>query len=137
MAFVVDASVTMGWCFEDENEAYSDAVLARLAEDEAIVPSIWLLEVANVILVAERRHRLTPAQATRFLELIGSLPISVDDATDVRSIWPILDLGRAHNLSSYDAAYLELALREGVPLATLDERLIRAARQAGVTVLER
>lgn len=132
-SFVIDASVAMAWCFEDEASAAADAVLQRLGRDEAVVPSLWHLEVTNVLLVAERRGRVTEAQASRFLGLLGRLPIRSDEApADVTSI---LAAGRRHGLSAYDAAYLVLAERLAAPLATLDEGLATAARAAGVELL--
>jgi predicted nucleic acid-binding protein len=133
MPFVIDASVTMAWCFADEASPAADAVLERLRHDEAIVPSLWRLEVTNVVLGAERRQRLTEAQGTRFLELLGQLPIRVDP--DLTETAPVLDVGRRHGLSAYDACYLALAQRLGVAVATLDTNLARAARAAGVEVL--
>lgn len=131
--FVIDTSLAMAWCFEDEATKATEAVLDALADDEAVVPAIWPLEVANVLLVAERRGRLTEAQANRFLELLGHLPIQVDgSAADAGAI---LAVGRRHTLSSYDASYLVLAERRGAALATLDRPLAKAARKAGVPLL--
>ncbi len=132
MPFVVDASVTMAWCFEDEATPETEALLDRLQEDAATVPSLWELEVVNVLLVAERRNRLGEAQSARFLSLLGQLPISVDTVSDVGAV---LAAGRRHNLSAYDAAYLVLAEREGLALATLDASLAAAADSAGVSLL--
>jgi predicted nucleic acid-binding protein len=133
VTFVFDASVTMSWCFEDEATDAADAALDRLGNDQAAVPAIWPLEVANVLLVAERRGRLSEAQASRFLELLAELPIEVDgSATDPARV---ISAGRRHELSSYDASYLILAERLGVPLATLDRRLADAAMRAGVPLL--
>jgi predicted nucleic acid-binding protein len=131
--FVVDASVTMAWCFEDEATAATDVILDRLTGEDAVVPSIWPLEIANVLLVAERRGRVSEAQASRFVELLAALPIEVDDvAPDLSAV---LAAGRQHQLSAYDAAYLVLAERLGAPLATLDQRLVAVAEQAGVQLL--
>lgn len=132
--FVLDCSVAMGWCFEDEADPYSDAVLGDLADAGAVVPSIWPLEVANVLLTAERRKRISKAQSRRFLELLQGLPISVDDASVSRAWDGALSLARDHDLSAYDAAYLELAMREGLPIATRDDLLRKAARRCGVPV---
>jgi predicted nucleic acid-binding protein len=131
----MDASVAMAWCFEDEATEATDAVLDRLRDDEAAVPAIWPLEVANVLLVAERRGRLSEAQASRFLELLAQLPIEVDDAP--RDLADIVAAGRRHELSSYDASYLVLAERLGASLATLDQRLAKVAEGAGVELLIR
>jgi predicted nucleic acid-binding protein len=133
--FVIDTSITMAWCFEDEATAATDAVLDRLRDEDVAVPAIWPLEVANVLLVAERRRRLTEAQASRFLELIDQLPIEVDDAPS--DLVGVVAAGRRHELSAYDASYLVLAERLGAPLATLDRRLGEAADRAGVARLIR
>lgn len=133
--FVTDCSVTMCWCFEDEADAYADQILEKLVVDETIVPAIWSLEVTNALLSGERRKRLSEADTLRFLEVLRSLPIIVDDTPLGQTLDDILALGRRHNLSSYDATYLELAMRQGVPLATLDERLVKAARASGVALI--
>jgi predicted nucleic acid-binding protein len=133
MPFVLDASVAIAWCFEDETNPDTEAVLDRLTDDPAVVPSLWEYEVANVVLIAERRGRLTEFQATRFVELLGRLPINVDLAPP--EITAVLAVGRRHALSAYDAAYLVLAERDGIPLATQDERLRAAANAAGVPLL--
>ncbi|HLH72196.1 MAG TPA: type II toxin-antitoxin system VapC family toxin [Chloroflexota bacterium] len=135
MAFVVDASVTLAWCFEDETTRYSDMVLDRLRGDEAIVPGIWPFEVINVLVFGERRGRLTEANAARFLTLLGALPILVEPVEFGRLASTVWALARVEHLSSYDAAYLELAMREALPLATQDVWLADAARRVGVTVL--
>ncbi len=133
--FVLDCSVAMAWCFADEADAGADAVLDRLSEDTASAPSIWPLEVANVLLVAERRGRISAADAARFLDLLAALPITIDETTQERAWGPIASLGREHGLSSYDAAYLELAMREGVPLASRDATLRSAAQASGVPIM--
>jgi predicted nucleic acid-binding protein len=132
--FVLDCSVTMGWCFESEADAYARNVLDSLVRAAAIVPSLWPLEVANVLLVAERRRRIGRADSTRFLELIGQLPVTVARSTDLQEVPGLVALGRERGLSAYDAAYLHLALQEGLPLATRDRGLRTAARAAGVPV---
>ena len=128
--------MTMAWCFEDEASGYADSVLSRLSESDVLVPALWPLEVANVLLVAERRGRLAPADSARFLHLVGALPIVIDTETSRRAFTDIFPLARLHGLSSYDAAYLELAMRQGVSLATLDDRLRQAAVDLGISVLE-
>jgi predicted nucleic acid-binding protein len=133
--FVLDTSVTVAWCFEDETTPYTESVLDALVKGEALVPCLWPLEVSNVLVNAERRKRLTRAKVTRFLQLLGDLPITVDTEGLARVFTDILSVAREHDLSAYDAAYLELALRQGLPLATLDTGLHRAARQAGVQLL--
>ncbi|OPY60708.1 MAG: tRNA(fMet)-specific endonuclease VapC [Syntrophorhabdaceae bacterium PtaU1.Bin034] len=133
--FVMDCSVVMAWCFEDEADAYADSVLDSLSDSGAIVPSIWPLEIANVLLVAERRKRLTEADSLQFVRLLSELPIVVDQETSERAFSEILFIGRQQTLSSYDAAYLELAMREGAALATRDKALIEAAHKCGVKLL--
>ena len=130
MPIVIDASVTMAWCFDDKATPMTDGVLDRLRDQEAFVPALWQLEVANVLLIAERRGRITEAQATRFLDLLMQLPIRIDQSlTNVASL---MAAGRRHRLTAYAAAYLLLAERIGAPLATLDSNLIAAALTAGV-----
>lgn len=130
--FVLDGSVTMVWGFDDEADDYADAILERMPELQAHVPSLWPLEVANALLVGERRHRITPAEAGRFLAILGTFPIVVDNETASQAWADTMHLARAHNLSAYDAAYLELALRRGLPLATLDAKLESAANSVGI-----
>ena len=133
MPFVVDASVTLAWCFEDESTPGTEAVLDLLADDSAVVPALWELEISNVLLVAERRGRITEATSARFVALLGQLPILVD--TGGIDMTSVLAAGRRHQLTAYDATYLVLAQREGVPLATLDARMQQAARAAGVPLM--
>jgi predicted nucleic acid-binding protein len=132
MPFVVDASVALSWYLDDEGDPYVDEVLDLMREDRAVVPAIWPLEIANALLAAERRGRLTPTDVTRIAELLLAYPIDVDDAQPSQTLGPVRDLARARNLSSYDAAYLDVAMREGLPLATLDSGLRRAAVALGV-----
>lgn len=135
--FVLDASVTMTWLLTDGKPGdgtYAAAVLEALMDPstQAVVPVTWGLEVANVLARAESRDLLNEAQSEAFLELLSSIPIRADEATFTRALADTLQLARRHGLSSYDASYLELALRGGLPLATLDADLARAARKAGV-----
>ena len=132
--FVLDTSVAVSWFFEDEAGEYTTTVLESLTEWEAVVPSLWSLEVANVLLVAERRRRCSEAEAARFIELLESLPIATDDDTARRALHGTYQLAREYDLTAYDAAYLELAMRLGVPLATFDRQLAEAAVKAGVTI---
>ena len=134
MALVVDASVTMAWCFEDEVSAYSEAILERVGREGAIVPSIWLLEVANVLLVAERGARIDQAKTAEFCRLLQDLPIEIDQSSAAIVLGPLLATGRVHGLSAYDAAYLELAARNRLPIASEDEGLKAAADAAGVSI---
>jgi len=133
--FVLDCSVTMSWCFEDEQDSYATAILDMLGPSQGVTPSMWPLEVANVLLVGERRNRLTRAASSRFLALLASLPLTIDETAPVQILDKILALARQHDLSSYDAAYLELAMREGLPIATLDEKLRRAAQSSGIAIV--
>jgi predicted nucleic acid-binding protein len=130
--FVVDCSVALAWCFPDEKAPYPQAVLDSLATARAVVPALWHLEVANCLLVGERRKRSTEADTVSWLSFLSSLPLAVDDETVGRAWSDVLHLARAHGLSAYDAAYLELALRRGLPLATLDDKLKAAAQAIGV-----
>jgi predicted nucleic acid-binding protein len=133
--FVLDASVAMAWCFEDEATPYTEAVLQRLTGAGALVTAVWPYEVGNVLLGAERRGRITQSQAMRFLELLRALPISVDEHGMTHAWADVMALGRAHRLTAYDAAYLELAARTDLPLASQDEQLLQASRAVGVVVI--
>ncbi len=132
---VLDVSLSCAWCFADEASEAAWAILSRLQTSEAHVPSLWLWETANMLLQAERRNRITAAAIRTFLGLLEALPIHIDHA-GTATIWhDTLALARAHRLTSYDAAYLELALRLGVPLASRDQALQAAARSEGVQLL--
>ena len=132
-SFVVDASVALAWCFDDEATAATDALLGRAAAEGVVVPPLWFLEVANALLTAERRGRLTPEQTLEVLSRLGALPAERDGAAV--SPTAVLALARAQRLTAYDASYLELAIRRGLPLATLDGELRRAGEAAGVPLL--
>lgn len=134
--FVLHNSVVMAWCFEDEVSAYADAVLELLDVHEAVVPAIWPLETGNVLLVAERRKRLGHAGVVRFLELIQRLPIVVEQETPARMLKEIHALARSLHLSTYDASYLDLAMRAALPLASQDKALVKAARKCGIPLLD-
>ena len=135
MSFVLDNSVTMRWFFGDGKPAeltFAAKVLDALKGEDAIVPVTWGLEVANVIARAEARGLVTEARSGEFLELLEGVRIEVDAATFIQARSSTLQLARRHKLSAYDASYLELAVRRGLPLATLDEDLQKAAKKAGV-----
>ena len=132
--FVVDNSVVMAWCFEDESNGYTDTILECLEEGEAVAPAIWPLEVGNVLLVAERKGRLGKADVVRFLELVSNLPLFVEQESPKRMLTDIIGLARDLRLSTYDASYLDLAMRSGLPLATQDKLLAKAAKKCGVTL---
>ena len=133
---VLDASISAAWCFPDETIPFTEELLDRLATGlEAIVPSIWPFEMANALLVAERRKRITRAQAVAELQQLASLPIIVELVQTARAFGMVLSLARERNLTEYDAAYLELAIRESLPLATLDDGLRNAASELGVVLV--
>lgn len=134
-SFVMDCSITMCWCFPDECDPYASRILQKLDVDETLVPVVWTLEVANALLTGERRGRLSEADILRFLEVLRSLPVMVDSTPSEQFFDDILALGRRHDLSSYDASYLELAMRQGIPLATLDVRLREASKAVGVPLM--
>lgn len=136
MNFVLDCSVTMTWLFEHEATKDTDALLGALSEPgKAIVAQHWVLEVGTVLLGAERSKKKTPADTTLFLNLLSKLAIESDIHTEHHATTTTLALGRRHQLSSYDAAYLELAMRLGLPLASLDRSLRKAAQAEGISVL--
>jgi predicted nucleic acid-binding protein len=132
MAFVLDASITMAWAFPDEKDGAGLATLKRLRAEPAHVPAVWWFEVRNVLLVNERRRRISEADTIAFLRFLSQLDIKIDRSPD--------DLGsvtlcRRHRLSVYDTSYLELALREDSPLATLDKKLAAAAKSEGIRLI--
>lgn len=135
MSLVVDASMTIAWLFHDERNDLAQAVLRKVAAEGAQVPSIWRLEVANVLRNSVRRGRCDEGYAARSLQRLGRLRIVVDGETDRHAWGATRDLSRDHNLTVYDAAYLELALRLRQSLASRDSALLNAARSAGVEVL--
>ena len=126
--FVIDNSVVMAWCFDDEANAYSDGVQEALIDHTALVPAVWPLEVANVLLVAERKKRISRANSGHFIALLSQLPIEVAPTESAKVFHEILLLAREHRLSSYNASYLELAICKGLPIATQDKAIIRAAK---------
>ncbi len=133
--FILDCSVTMTWCFKEEATTLSQMTQAGLLEHQAVVPSIWPLEVNNVLWTGIKVGKITEIQAKRFKYILSSLPITVDlKASDLRNE-VILELAQAYKISCYDAAYLELALRERLPFATLDKALAKAAQVAGLKLL--
>jgi len=134
--FTIDNSIVMGWCFGDEDNEYADKVLASLESAEAIAPSIWPLELGNVLVVAERRKRLNESDTIHFLALINDLPITVIQESPERMTKEILALARTQQISTYDASYLDLAMYRGLPIATQDSGLKKAAKQCGVPIFE-
>jgi len=136
LVFVLDASVALAWCFEDQGTPFTDSVLDRLSDERAIAPGIWPLEVANVLAEAQRRGRLAPADTARLVQLLRSLPIEIESSSLDDVLGEIFSLAVDQELTSYDAAYLALSMRHGVPLASLDAGVRRASGRLGVTLLE-
>ena len=134
--FVIDNSIVMAWYFDDEEDDYADAVLKSLEVGEALAPAVWPLEVGNVLLTAERKQRLNQAERMHILELLGALPIRVEQESPERMLKEIVALAREQKLSTYDASYLDLAMRRNLPLATRDIGLAQAARRCGVPLFE-
>lgn len=132
MAFVLDASIAGCWAFPDELDQRAEAALVRLRTEDAVVPSLWWFEVRNILVVNERRKRISESGTDRFLRELARLRFRVDREPDGATV---LRLARAHRLSVYDASYLELALREAAPLATLDAQLATAAVAEGAELL--
>lgn len=133
----MDASVSLCWYFEEQKTPYTEAVLDRLAEgDRALAPVLWPLEMINGLVLAERFKKVRPNQLEHFLADLKSLPVEIDTPGVSRSYASIPALARKHQLSAYDASYLDLALLEGLPLATLDKGLRNAAARAGVELLK-
>jgi len=132
MPFVLDASIAACWALEDERHEMAEAALSRLGGDEAVVPALWWFEVRNILVVNERRKRIDEARSSAFLRFLNALPIRLDrDPDETR----VLHLARKHRLSVYDASYLELALRDSLPLATLDADLSSAACAEGASIV--
>ncbi len=135
MAFVLDCSVTMAWVFPDEASESTDVLRESLVKDRAVVPVIWPIEVGNVLLVATRRGRITQDDWPRIRDDLEALPIDTDPESCAKVLDTVLPIANEHDLSVYDAMYLELALRLELPLATLDQRLVAAGKRAGIEVL--
>ena len=133
--FVLDASVALAWCFNDESTPAAWALLDRLRTAPAHVPALWALEIGNILLGAERRRRITQARAVEFLGILDELDIRVDPDMPGRAFRDVLPLAREQRLTTYDASYLELAMRLGLPLASKDTALIRAATALRITTL--
>ena len=133
---VVDASVALAWGFPDEASEYADGVLLALEGRAVIVPAVWALEIANAVLVAERRKRVKQQDVRRFVELLGGLTIIEHSQTVADTVSHVLPLARAYSLSAYEAAYVDVAVRQGAPLATLDRALQKAGRSAGLKIFK-
>ena len=132
MPFVVDASVAACWCFPDEKSTAADTAMDRLLYDEAIAPGLWTLEITNILVVSERRGRISPEETDAFLGDLARLPIGIRRDADPGTL---VALARKHQLTTYDASYVELAARIGAALATLDRRLAGAAHAEGLEIV--
>lgn len=132
MPFVLDASVVACWAFSDEEHTVADLALERIRTDEAHVPTLWWFEVRNILITNERRKRITERDTAAFLRGLARLRVTIDRSPDESEV---LMLARRHRLSVYDASYLELARRDGISLATLDNALVAAAPSVGVNLL--
>jgi predicted nucleic acid-binding protein len=132
---ILDCSMTMAWCFVDESTPKTVEIQDRLASEAALVPSHWFLEVTNVLAMAEKKKRISEDDSSKFLRLLTTLDIQVDDEIPRRAFDRLLPLCRTHELTSYDAAYLDLVQRHKLPLASLDVPLRKAVTSLGMTVL--
>jgi predicted nucleic acid-binding protein len=135
-ACVLDASLVFPWLFEDEASAEADALLELVNAQGAVAPALWHLECANGLGMAERRGRLTAAAVQEAITLLEGLPLTIDAPVPARTFGAVLALMRTHRLTAYDATYLELAMRLGLPLATGDKALRTAAVASGVALLQ-
>ncbi|MBN8454960.1 type II toxin-antitoxin system VapC family toxin [Accumulibacter sp.] len=135
MSFVLDSSVSLAWCFDDERTDAADALLERVVEAGAAAPALWPLEVLNALAMAERRSRINAERRQRLAGFLGDLPVIIDDETASQAWVATCQLAARFRLTVYDAAYLELAQRRGLPLATFDQELRAAAVALGVTLL--
>ncbi len=135
MEWVLDASVAVAWAVPDETSKAAERFFGGLAEEDIVwVPALWWYEVSNALTMAQRRGRVVESQLTRFAELFRMLPVQTDTQLDAAAFWRFLTIAKTYELSAYDAAYLELAERRGIGLATLDQQLASAARRAGVRI---
>src|ERR1700692_3435593 len=132
---VIDASVTLSWVYTDEHSAASDSLLARVADQGAVVPSLWRLEIASALQTGIKRKRIDATYRDAAIQKLLSLPIETDPDTNDFAWTTPLQLADVHQITVYDASYLELALRRGMPLATRDDQLAAAASSAGVILL--
>jgi predicted nucleic acid-binding protein len=135
MSFVLDNSVALAWCFEDEQTEAIMALLDRVTDTGAFAPQLWPVEALNGLLMAERRKRIDAARRHQLAGFLAELPIAIDGETATRLWHPTAQLAEDHKLTAYDATYLELALRLDLPLATSDKPLIAAAQGSGIPLL--
>jgi predicted nucleic acid-binding protein len=131
---VIDASVALAWCFPDEASDYADSVLLAVENQAIIVPGIWSVEISNALLVGERRKRIRQPEVRRFVDLMNGLSVAEDRQSFSDTVGNVLPLAREYDLSAYDAAYLDVAVRHEIPLATLDDELRAACATAGVNI---
>ncbi|HEY3968363.1 MAG TPA: type II toxin-antitoxin system VapC family toxin [Planctomycetaceae bacterium] len=134
-SLIIDCSLTMTWCFADEATDASADIQDRLTHEGVLVPAHWFLEVTNVLVMAEKRRRITSSRSDAFVQLLQVLDIEVDNDIPGRAFDHVLPLCRTHKLTSYDAAYLDLAVRRRLPLASLDKDLRAAAEELGIELL--
>jgi predicted nucleic acid-binding protein len=132
MAFVLDTSISAVWALADESSPLAEIAANRLKSEIALVPHIWWYEIRNLLVISERRQRITAADSAQYLKLLSAYPIQVESIEDEDAIFRC---ARQYRLSFYDAAYLAVALRNHLPLATLDKALQAAALAAGVALL--
>ncbi len=135
MPFVLDSSVALSWVLPDESNPAVDTLCDRLTDDVALVPPVWPLEIGNALLVGVKRGRLTSRDLSRLLSEMRALPVEIDSASTARSLEETLGIAQRYDLTTYDASYIELAKRRGVPLATLDHRLRKVCLSAQLTLL--
>lgn len=136
MTFVLDNSVALAWCFEDEQTPSLVRLLESVIEAGCFAPVLWPIEAVNALLVAERRRRITPDKRAGYIHRLAALPVTIDHGEDGLLFGSLETLALQHNLTAYDASYLALALRLGLPLATRDRALIAAAQATGVSLVE-
>jgi predicted nucleic acid-binding protein len=134
--FVLDVSATLAWCFENEATPESRALLAMLSTRTPVVPDLWHLELTNALVQAERLKRLTQQETSEFLDVLQDLLFETDTESGRRAYGPVLALARRYGLTTYEATYLDLAMRRGLPLATRDRELSVAATKARVELID-
>lgn len=133
--FVLDTSFALAWILDEEQEKRIDAVFDLLNQRSAVVPSLWFYEVSNALLMNEKRGRLSQTDTVRAITLLNALPLIIDSDCETRAFREIIALARTHNLTVYDATYLDIAMRMSLPLATLDNSLMRASQSLHVKIL--
>ena len=131
--FILDCSTTMSWCFKDEFNEYSKLTLNYCNKFTVTVPPLWKLEITSALLIAEKRSRINIADSTRFIDLLNTLPINISDLSF--STYELINVARSNNLTSYDTAYLMLAMHEELPMTTNDKALIKACHNNDVSLL--